>query len=56
MDYSCTKTFVDFLARGLSYELEGKIDCLSWRAAYIKTNMVKRGMVEREAKGTVLTP
>lgn len=42
LSYCCTKTFVDFLARGLSYELEGRVDCLSWRAGYVQTNMVKR--------------
>jgi len=51
LDYSCTKTFVDFLGQGLSYELEGKVDCISWRAGYVSTNMVKR-----EAKGWVITP
>ena len=50
LDYSCTKTFADFLGRGLSYELDCKIDCLSWRAGYVKSNMVKR-----EAKGWVVT-
>lgn len=42
LDYSCTKSFVDFLARGLSYELEGKIDCLSWQAGEVSTKMLKR--------------
>ena len=51
LDYSCTKTFVDFLGRGLSFELEGKVDCMSWRAGYVSTNMVKR-----EAKGWVISP
>ena len=30
LPYSCTKTFVSFLATGLSYELEGRIDCIDW--------------------------
>jgi short-subunit dehydrogenase len=30
LTYSCTKVFADYLAKGLSYELSGKIDCLSW--------------------------
>jgi len=51
LTYSCTKTFADFLARGLSYELGNRIDCLSWRAGYVQTNMVKR-----EAKGWVISP
>jgi len=51
LTYSCTKTFVDFLGIGLSYELEGKIDCLSWRPGFVSTNMVKK-----EAKGWILTP
>ena len=42
LSYCSTKTFVDFLARGLSYELEGKVDCLSWRAGYVSTNMIKK--------------
>lgn len=42
LDYSCTKTFVDFLAQGLSYELEGKVDCLSWQAGEVSTKMLKR--------------
>ena len=39
VDYCCPKTFVDFLARGLSFELKDRIDCLSWQAAYVSTNM-----------------
>ena len=50
LDYSCTKTFVDFLAQGLSFELEGKVDCLSWQAGEVSTKMLKR-----PAGGTVVT-
>ena len=42
VSYCSTKSFVDFLARGLSYELEGQVDCLSWRAGYVSTNMIKK--------------
>jgi uncharacterized protein len=28
--YSASKAFVSFFIQGLSYELEGKIDCLDW--------------------------
>ncbi len=50
LTYSCAKTFADFLARGLSYELKSKIDCLSWRAGFVSTNMVKK-----EPKGWVIS-
>lgn len=39
--YSCTKTFASFLARGLSYEYDGKIDCLDWALGQVKTNLNK---------------
>ena len=42
LTYSCTKTFADFLARGLNYELAGKIDCLSWQAGEVSTKMLGR--------------
>ena len=39
LTYSCTKTFSDFLARGLNYELKDRIDCLSWQAGQVATKM-----------------
>jgi short-subunit dehydrogenase len=42
LTYSCTKVFADFLARGLNFELKGKIDCLSWKALEVSTNMMKK--------------
>ncbi len=42
LTYSCTKIFVDYLARGLSFELKEKIDCLSWKALEVSTNMMKK--------------
>ena len=39
--YSCTKIFVSYLARGLSYELEGKVDCIDWLLGRVRTNMNK---------------
>ena len=40
LTYSCTKTFAGFLAQGLSYELRGKVDCLSWECGETKTKML----------------
>lgn len=42
LTYSCTKVFVDYLARGLNFELKGKIDCLSWKSLEVATNMMKK--------------
>ena len=42
LDYSCAKTFASFLAQGLSFELEGKVDCLAWQAGEVATKMLKR--------------
>lgn len=49
--YSATKSLASFLAIGLSYELEGKIDVLAWEAGEIATQLSKR-----KAGGTVLSP
>jgi len=49
--YSCTKTFVNFLGQGLSYELEGKVDCLSWMCEQVHTNLNRAPL-----GGTVITP
>ena len=38
LTYSCTKTFVSFLARGLSFELKRKVDCIDWVLGQVKTN------------------
>ena len=43
LPYSCAKTFSDFLARGLNFELKGKVDCLSWQCGEVKTNLNKSG-------------
>lgn len=51
LTYSCTKVFADYLAKGLSYELSGKIDCLSWQAGEVATKMLKK-----PAGGRVVTP
>ena len=42
--YSATKSFASFLARGLSYELSGKVDCLDWCCGMTSTNMVRRSV------------
>ena len=42
LDYSCSKSFVNFLAQGLSFELEGKVDCLSWQCGEVHTKMNKK--------------
>jgi short-subunit dehydrogenase len=40
--YSATKSLASFLAVGLSYELEAKIDVLAWEAGEVATKMSKR--------------
>lgn len=37
--YSATKSLASFLAVGLSYELEGKIDCLAWECGAVATKL-----------------
>ena len=49
--YSATKSLASFLAQGLSYELDGKLDVLSWECGEVATNMSKR-----KAGGSVATP
>ena len=39
LPYSCSKTFISFLARGLSFELEDKVDCIDWTLGQVKTNL-----------------
>ena len=39
LTYACTKTFADFLGQGLNYELQGKVDCLSWLCGEVATKM-----------------
>lgn len=39
LDYSCSKSFADFLARGLNFELKGKIDCMSWQSSKVATKI-----------------
>ena len=41
MTYSATKSFASFLARGLSYELAGKVDCLDWQCGETSTNTLR---------------
>ena len=38
--YSSTKSFASFLGVGLSYELEGKIDCMSWTLGMTDTKLL----------------
>lgn len=38
--YSSSKTFASFLGVGLSYELEGKIDCMSWTLGMTDTKLL----------------
>ena len=38
--YSSSKSFVSFLGVGLSYELEGKIDCMSWTLGMTDTKLL----------------
>jgi len=40
LPYSCSKSFSSFLGQGLSYELEGKIDCLSWECNQVETKLL----------------
>lgn len=40
--YSSCKSFASFLAEGLSYELEGKVDVMSYQAGEVTTKMLKR--------------
>ncbi len=38
--YSASKSFASFLAIGLSYELEGKVDCMSWTLGMTDTKLL----------------
>ena len=49
--YCATKSMASFLAQGLSYELEGKIDCMSWQPGHVSTKMVNY----KDAKGSCVT-
>ena len=40
--YSSTKSFASFIAEGLNYELEGKVDCMSYQAGEVTTKMLRR--------------
>jgi short-subunit dehydrogenase len=40
--YSATKSLARFLAIGLSYELDGKVDVLSWDCGEVATKMTKK--------------
>jgi short-subunit dehydrogenase len=37
--YSATKSLVSFLSVGLSYELEGKVDVMTWECGYVSTKL-----------------
>ena len=40
LGYSATKSLVSYLAEGLNYELEGKVDVMSYQAGEVKTKMM----------------
>lgn len=40
--YSSTKSFANFLAQGLNYELKDKIDVISYQPGEVKTKMTAR--------------
>lgn len=42
LTYSATKSLASFIAIGLSYELEGKVDVMAWEAGEIATKLSKR--------------
>jgi len=37
--YCAAKSFASFLAVGLSYELAGKVDCMTWEASKMATKL-----------------
>jgi short-subunit dehydrogenase len=39
LTYSCTKSFVEFLATGLNYELKDRIDVMNYSSGFVRTNM-----------------
>jgi len=39
--YCATKSFVSFIAVGLSYELEDKVDFMTWECGGVTTKMTK---------------
>ena len=49
--YSATKSLVSFIAEGLHYELEGKVDVMSYQAGEVKTKMMA-GMRENYLRMT----
>lgn len=50
--YSCTKTFVNVLGRGLSDEYKGRIDIMSWQPAEIKTKMIDTNSLKERNVGS----
>lgn len=48
--YSATKTFANFLGEGLAYELQGKIDVLSWQSSAVKTKLFHDAVPEENRK------
>jgi len=38
-DYSATKSMASFLAEGLNYELQGRVDCMAWHNGKTATKM-----------------
>jgi short-subunit dehydrogenase len=49
--YSACKSYASVLLRGLSYELRGKVDCMAWQPAEIKTKLLDSGFVEPRKLG-----
>ena len=39
--YTCTKTFVSFLAQGLFLEMGDKVDVLDWKPCLVDTKLLK---------------
>jgi short-subunit dehydrogenase len=41
LPYSCSKTFVSFLAKGLNIELAGKVDVMAYEAGMVVTKFIE---------------
>lgn len=46
LSYSASKSFSNYLGRGLFWELKGKVDVLSWCPGYISTKMTNNKAVD----------
>lgn len=42
--YCATKTFASFIAAGLNFELQGKVDVMSYEAGMVATNLLAAQM------------